>query len=275
MVPDDPGAVTAPLLRWAALRLLVALALIVTALGILVYALAATAVDITPFPLPAALLLLLCTPLAAGAIAGGTWARGGRWRRAEQLSVLGVLAFALVLGLRGLVLGIDGLLERDVVGTSTEELGFWFAQATAALASIAAVIACVPLPLGRRAAWGVLAGAAAVVLACGTATAVVSQGADGCDGFQLDGERWRAAVRGDGSDDGERMARAIARCGSLDGLTRAEVRALLGPPHEREASSWSWTAGWEYALVGTSAVTLTADLRGDRVVDVTVPEPVD
>lgn len=68
------------------------------------------------------------------------------------------------------------------------------------------------------------------------AAAGMTSATDSCAAFRFAPERWEAALREDGreSENGELLAEGLVRCGTLEGRTRDEVRALLGSPHRKD-----------------------------------------
>lgn len=57
---------------------------------------------------------------------------------------------------------------------------------------------------------------------------------------------------------GEYMAAAIVRCGTLDGMTTAQVRTLLGPPSDMDITGsdepWEWPVGTSGEFVFSQTV---------------------
>ena len=67
-----------------------------------------------------------------------------------------------------------------------------------------------------------------------------------CDSYSFDRGEWES---GDFDDDGrENQAEALAECGELEGLSRREVAAMLGPRQKNipgtNANFWMFDAGW-------------------------------
>lgn len=165
---------------------------------------------------------------------------------AAQVAVAGVvLAAALehVAGWRSLGLSPGLLVVYGCV-----------ASACGALAVFAAWLAG-----GRRVRLGALAATGAVTttgaaLAVGAAAAAAT-GAD-CDRFRFSPDRWAAGADDPGfatTSDRERIAATLVACGTLDGRTRAEVHAMLGPRDRwssRHLGGDRWPVGWTGDLLG-------------------------
>ena len=67
-----------------------------------------------------------------------------------------------------------------------------------------------------------------------------------CESYSFDREEWRYS--GIDDDTREHEAEAMVECGALEGKTRAEVTAMLGPHDTRPSTStprkWWFYAGW-------------------------------
>lgn len=243
--PASPDA-SAPLLRKRWSRSLVAIALVLASFGTLPLAgvVALTSGELWPFGV--SLLLLGTMPLAVRVIELGRWSKSWQ-RRPEAAAFALVVGLGLAIGVYALVQGIAELAVRDSFGTPSGEIAFNFVVTALAFSGVVLLLASVPLP--RRRAWQAVGGAAGATVAAALAAVAINVGPDGCGGFQPDAAQWRADLRQGGNDDTQAISAALVRCRTLDGATRAEVRALLGRP-SKPGSTWTWNVGWVNDAIG-------------------------
>ncbi|WP_205697836.1 hypothetical protein [Conexibacter sp. SYSU D00693] len=172
----------------------------------------------------------------------GAWSPRPALRAAQLLAAATLGASLVVLGAASAVADVDRPVHLVLVGGCASGL--------------AALLAVLPVRRSAlRGAAGAFAGAL-VLVAAGTglaagAVVVTDDGDGGCDAFRFDAARWsslRAAAPHALEDPGEtteleRLAGDLARCATLTGLTRHQVRTLLGPPDTGSRTTWSYVLG--------------------------------
>jgi hypothetical protein len=197
-------------------------------------------------------LWLVPAAVVSGSVTAWAVARGRVTGRMAGVGVLVTVGLHLALASLAVVEAADAWRARPAFATDPDDTAWWLAVAVAALLVLAALLACLGLPVRRAAIATAIAllGAAGVA---GVAGAVVSASADDCGGFRFSPERWRQAIdRGGGREEDEAvaLADALVRCRTLDGRTRADVRRLLGRPHRSSPSTWTWSIGWVNDFLG-------------------------
>lgn len=266
--------VVAPLLHARPLRALVVLALFGTGLGAVVVAVAATLLDVPGngggAVLGLALAALAATPFACWAFELGRWS----WNRPVawfQIACVATLVAAYVAGcLFCAARAADAISARGHYGATVLEVVAWLALTAGGLLLLALLLASVPLPAqARRYVRWLPAAVATAAAAVGFMAAGTQVIASDCDAFAFDTERWRAALAGEASDrDVERLFAAVARCGTVDGMDRAETVELLGRPTSRVgAGEWMWTGPEVSGLFATAPV-LDVIFEDGQVVEV-------
>lgn len=223
------------------------------------------------------ILSTVCGVLAAWAVEVGAWRRGVIGYAQRVAVALGVLA-AVTVCVAGIARGARLLLELPTYGTAPSAATPSFAAAAvgalaAALLSAAAPLAGKPAALSRsrlrRTAVGVtIVGGLAVVSAAATAAAPA-----GCGVFDFQAERWRSEL-GEGGGRLVRMGEAVRRCGIVEeGMTRPQVRALLGRPSSAFPGTFMWAFGDDGGLLSVQGSLIVSFERRDgidRVSDVTL-----
>ncbi len=79
-----------------------------------------------------------------------------------------------------------------------------------------------------------------VVVKTDVIAAVFSHNEVDCDGFEFDQEEWLDVADEEGRGE---QAEGLAKCDSIVGLSRDEVRALLGDPRGIRGGRWRYFAG--------------------------------
>lgn len=264
----------APLLRPRPLRALVVLALFAAGLCAVVVAAAATVLDAPGngggLVLAAALVALAAVPAGCWAFELGHWSRR-RGAAAFQMVCAAVLVAAHVAGCLFCALrAAEAIGARGPYGATFLEVVAWLAVTAGGLLLLALMVASVPLPAGVRGRVRWLPAAVATVAATVAFTAGGTQlFASDCGPFAFDPGRWRAALAGDASDrDVERLFAAVARCGTVDGMDRAELLAALGRPSSQVGrGEWTWIGPGASGLFATAPV-LDVTLQDGVVVTV-------
>ncbi|MDA0182144.1 hypothetical protein OJ997_17695 [Solirubrobacter phytolaccae] len=159
--------------------------------------------------------------LAASAVAVSPLGRG-RWDR-DAFAVQGFFVVLLLLAYAVVAVvaaneAREAFASRATHATTAAQCAAWLALCAEAVILGALVVATVPVRVSRRVlvrVVGVLA-----VLGFGTAgAAAATAGSDSCGRFQFDRAAWQR--------DPVAVADALARCGTLEGLTEGQLRALL------------------------------------------------
>ena len=249
-IRQRPGRVAQPLIRVHGTRALIALG-IVPSCGLV--ALVGTV-----------WLLLLEVPVELGVAAGASWALSGvltawavetgRWRPGllgyvQRLAAAVLFAGAAALVVAGIVRGVGLLLELPDYGTPPSAAAPSFGVAAIGALALAVLAASAPLVgdgtgvsrarLRRATVGAAVVGAIAAIGALATASAPA-----GCGMFDFERERWRSELAGEGSARLVHMGEAVERCGVVEpGMTRAQVRAKLGPPPSRILGTYVWWLG--------------------------------
>jgi len=209
-------------------------------------------------------LLVLMVPVGIGVAAGATWAVSGvltawavdtgRWRPGplgyvQRVAAAVLFAGAAALVVAGIVRGVGLLMELPDYGTPPSTAAPSFGVAAVGALALALLVVSAPLVEDgtrvsrvrlRRATLGVaVVGAVAAIGALAAASSPA-----GCGTFDYQRERWRSELAGEGSARLVRMGEAVKRCGVVEpGMTRAQVRAILGPPPTRILGTYTWWLG--------------------------------
>lgn len=236
-----------PLMRPRSLRGLVAIALVGAHLAGLALAIWFL-VWLFALPVFAAMfVLLLAACVAAKVLVTGRWSRGLRGG-VQVVAVVVLCASYVVVGALAIASAIGALASQPAYATPRSAAVSAFLIAAIAAAATAAVIVSIPMSR-RRALVRRMSAIVVMIGAVGAVGGAVAAGAspDPCEAFDFDRARWRAALGGADSvgrmSEAERIARAIERCRTVDGASRAKVRALLGGSQSSKRATWRWSLG--------------------------------
>jgi hypothetical protein len=230
----------------------------------------------TGFGVAVGVLWTVCGVFTAWAVEAGSWRRGviGYVQRvAVAFGLLGAVAVFV----SGIARGAALLLELPTYGTAPSAAAPSFAAAAVGALVVALLVAAAPLAdkpailsrsrLRRMATGVTIAGGIAAVSAVATAAAPT-----GCGLFDFQAERWRSEMAGAGGARLLRMSEAVQRCGVVEaGMTRPQVRALLGRPSSASSGTFEWALGDDGGLLpAQSWLNVDFERRDgiDRVVDV-------
>lgn len=225
--------------------------------GLLSFGLAFLAVGLALFGLLAIwwagdLTTLLLSLLAAAGLCCASWATlRGAWAPgpagyAERAGAAALVLMTLVLAVLAFQQAVVDLRDREVFELDPYWIWVELTVAAAAIAGVALLLAALPLAASRKRAAAVLGGTVAAGAAVALAVGAVAYADDGCDGYRPDRAQWLRDLRDGGNDGAARVAAKLLRCRTLDGKTRAEVVAMLGPG---QRSIWeapptmAWTVG--------------------------------
>jgi hypothetical protein len=239
-------------------------------------------------------LLVVGVPTGLGVAFGVVWAvcgvftawavEVGRWRRGvvghvQRVAIALQLLGALAVFVAGTARGAGLLLELPTYGTRPSVAASSFGVAAVGGLALALLIAAAPLAgsrppavlsrprLQRMAVGGAIVGGIAAVGAVAMASAPA-----GCGIFDFKPERWRSEMAGAGGPRMVRMGEAVQRCRVVEpGMTRPQVRALLGRPSSAFGGRSSWDLGDDARfLAAQSRLVVEFERRGgtDRVSDV-------
>jgi SmpA / OmlA family len=267
-VTSPSGHVAQPLIGGWGWRALIAVAIATSGFLVALVATVALLVFAVPVGLgvAAGLSWTVCGVLTAGAVETGRW-RDGVVGTVQRLAVAFELLATVAVFVAASARGVALLLELPAYGTAPSDAAPWFGAAAVGALAVTLLLAATPLAGGqavlsrprlqRIVAGGAIVGgfAAAGAIAMGAAPA-------GCGMFDFQTERWRSEMAGAGGARLVRMARAVQRCGIVEpGMTRSQVRALLGRPSWTYSGTYTWRLGNSGLLSVQSSLVVAFERR--------------
>jgi hypothetical protein len=255
-VVSPPAHAAQPLIRVRGWRALVAFGIAAGGCLVALLGVAVLLVLGVPTGLGVAIggLWTVCGLLTAWAVEVGGWGRGviGHVQRvAVAFELLGTAAVLTA----GIVRGVGLLLELPVYGTPPSAAGPSFGVAAVAALALVLLLVAAPLEgqptvLSRRWLQRLAAGVALVGGIATISAVVVSAAPAGCGAFDFQAERWRSEMAGEGGARLVRMGEAVRRCEIVEtGMTRPQVRALLGEPSSASSGRFTWALGDDGGLL--------------------------